>query len=97
MQQESRLKQLRNKAKISQRDLSIATGFAKSTIGNWEIDSSMMSIKDAIKLANYFHVSLEYFVGLDESPNHDTAIKNAIKKIDLDEIADYVIKKVKNN
>lgn len=55
-----RLKELRNEKKISQTKLAQDMGVSSATVSMWEIDLRMPSIDLAIKLSEYFGVSLDY-------------------------------------
>lgn len=57
------LRMLRN---ISQVELASALGVTKQSVSNWENDNIQPSIDILIKLANYFDVSTDYLLGLDQ-------------------------------
>lgn len=58
-----RLKELRNDHKKKQTDLSDLLKISKSTYCCYEQGTCEPSISSLIKLADYYHVSLDYLVG----------------------------------
>ena len=59
-----RLKQLRIEQKMTQKELAKATGLSQSAIAYWETGQRIPSALSVIALAEYFHVSIDYLVGL---------------------------------
>lgn len=60
-----RIKLLREANKLSQVELAKKIGVKKQTISNWENDNIFPSIEMLIKVCNFFHVSSDYMLGLD--------------------------------
>ena len=54
-----RIKELRNKSKLTQTELAKQVGVTKSTIAAYENDSSSPSYEVLIKMANVFKVSID--------------------------------------
>lgn len=64
-----RLKSLRNQNKKTQKELSKELGISPASIIYYEKAQKMPTIDTVIKIANYFHVSLDWLCGLnDELP-----------------------------
>lgn len=62
MEFKERLKQLRKEYNYTQAKLSEKLGYGSSTISNYESGKNQPSIKDLIKLAKVFNVSLDYLL-----------------------------------
>ena len=58
-----RLKELREAKHISQAQLAKAVGVGQSTVGMWESGKSVPEYKTLIKVADYFHVTVDYLTG----------------------------------
>ncbi|WP_288638857.1 helix-turn-helix domain-containing protein [uncultured Lentilactobacillus sp.] len=63
-----RLRKLRTKAGMSQKDLSKAVGCAPSAIGHWEQGIREPKLKTALKIADFFNVTPQYLVGWSDDP-----------------------------
>ncbi|MDE5819121.1 MAG: helix-turn-helix domain-containing protein [Lachnospiraceae bacterium] len=60
------IKQLRMAKNLSQVDLAKAIGVTKQSISNWENNYIQPSIDMLIHLSEYFSVSTDYLLGLDQ-------------------------------
>ncbi len=60
------LKQLRIEAKIGQVELAQKIGVSKGIISLWENGLREPNMSSLIALANYFGVSIDYLVGLED-------------------------------
>ena len=58
-----RLKSIRVKHKVSQAKLAEEMGVAQSTISGWENGVVQKSAEDAVRLADFFDVSVDYLLG----------------------------------
>ena len=63
-----RLKALRLSQNLTLEQLANELGLVKQTIGNWEKGIRTPGLEASIALAEYFHVSLDYLVGLSNEP-----------------------------
>ena len=54
--------ELRDKAKVSDYKVSEVTGITKSTFSDWKSARSNPKIDKLLKIADYFGVSIEYFL-----------------------------------
>ena len=61
-----RIKLLREANKLSQVELAEKLGVKKQTVSNWENDNIFPSVDMLIKVCNFFHVSSDYMLGLDD-------------------------------
>ena len=59
-----RLKELRTEKKLSQMELSVATGISQSAIAKWELGKTDPTAYALITLSNYFNESVDYLLGL---------------------------------
>ena len=59
-----RLKQLREELGLSQEQLSKTIGLSKSTYRTYEIDQALPDAETIRNLAQYFHVSTDYLLGI---------------------------------
>lgn len=71
-----RLKELREQNRLSQQKLSMILNVSQSTISAYEIGERTPDLKTLLIFADYFGVSLDYFVGLSE-------LKQSINQSDL--------------
>ena len=62
----NRIKSLRLKSGLNQKQLGAALNFAQTTISNWENETKELSISHARTLAHYFNVPIGYLVGDDD-------------------------------
>ena len=65
----SRLKELRNDVGLKQSELASVFNVSKTTICQWETSKQEPSLEDIVKISEYFHVSADYLVGLDDDLN----------------------------
>ena len=54
--------ELRDKAKVSDYKVSEVTGITKSSFSDWKSGRSNPKIDKLLKIADYFGVSIEYFL-----------------------------------
>ena len=62
----NRLKQLRKDHGITQMQFAQEFNISKGTIGMWEIGKREPDFETATRIADYFHVSVDYLLGRDE-------------------------------
>lgn len=64
-----RIKNLRFKNNVSQKELSKDLGYKTyTTVSKWESNASLPPGKELTKLAEYFNVTTDYLLGLDDMP-----------------------------
>lgn len=64
--QQNRFKQLREKRKLSQLELGEILGVTQQSVFAWERGDAVPRLQTAIALADYYGVSVDYLLGLDE-------------------------------
>ena len=64
-----RLKELRNKKGISQLRLATELNTTQNTISRYETGEREPGIEELIKIADFFHVSVDYLIGRTDNPN----------------------------
>lgn len=95
-----RLKELREKAGLSQSALAKKLGVVQSTVGMWENGKNKPENARLEALANFFSVSVDYLLGRDESAQPaaqgselDRELTDMIKNLsdgDLQRVKDFV-------
>lgn len=73
-----RLKELRNKKKLTQQDMADFLGISRQGYGKYEDGKSEPDHNTLVKLANYFGVTTDYLLGHDLEVNDDDKRKAAI-------------------
>lgn len=63
-----RLKDLREDHDLSQADIAKILETTRQQVSKWETGTQMMGIDKYIKLAKYYNVSVDYLLGLIDSP-----------------------------
>ena len=64
-----RLKDLREDHDLSQTDVADILGILQSDYSKYELGKHMMGIDKYIKLAQYYNVSIDFIVGLRDTPD----------------------------
>lgn len=78
------IKKLRLLRSLSQVELAKALNVSKQCVSNWENDNILPSIEMLVKIADYFDVSTDYLLGLDDK-----------KSISVDGLSDKSIEIIK--
>ena len=63
-----RLRQLRQSHHLTAEQLGKEFGVSKQTVSRWELGDRLPPLDVATALAEYYNVSLDYLVGLSDSP-----------------------------
>ena len=90
----SRIKQLREDNKISQKEIAKYLNITQSTYSKFELLKANITIEKLNDLANFYHVSLDYLVNISDQPN--IVVKN--KELDKKRIGERlkIIRKEKH-
>lgn len=72
-----RLKMLREKRGLTQTGMSMLLNVSQQTISRIEAGTSKVPIDLAIQAAKYFHVSVDYFLGITDERHNTTVINKA--------------------
>ena len=78
-----KLKELRKKNNITQKDIALKIGITDKTYANYENNKTEPPIETLIKLADYFHITIDELVGREYSNFID---KGLLNNIELDTI-----------
>lgn len=84
-----RIKELRESRGLQQKDLAIDLGVTQPTISGWESGIKVPSAHNTQKIADYFHVSVDYLLGRDEFWSKKNNILTTLNKrnLTLDELS----------
>lgn len=61
---------------VSIADVSRATGISQSVFSNWRKRNSKLSAENAIKIADYFNVTVGFLMGVQEDVHQESYYKN---------------------
>lgn len=64
-----RLKELRKKANLTQKEMGEILGVNQRTYSNYELGDRDMSPETLIKLADFYNVTIDYLLGRTDEPN----------------------------
>ena len=89
----NRIKELREERELRQSDVAAATGIDQRTLSNYETGKTNPDSFAIIKLADFFGVSCDYLLGVNEISVKD---KNALKKElnDIKKRIDHISKSI---
>ena len=62
-----KIKDLREKLDLTQSALAKQLGITRSSVNAWELGNSVPSTQYIVELANIFHVSTDYLLGVEHS------------------------------
>ncbi len=88
-----RLKELREKNKLTQEELGKILNLNKSTISHYENDSRTPDLEKLERFANFYNVDINYIVGLD---NNCSSEKRSVKISDEELELILEMRKIKN-
>ena len=63
-----RLKDIREDHDLTQSDVAKLLGTTRQQVSKWEIGAQMMGVDKYIKLAKYYNISVDYLLGLIDTP-----------------------------
>ncbi len=81
-----KLKELRKIYKYSQEDVANLIDSTNQTISNWENNKTEPCINDLKKLADVFHVSVDYLIDHNPKEKSVSEIKTKLKTLSKDEL-----------
>lgn len=81
-----RLKELRESKHISQQRLAIELNVSQATISKYELGQADPDIPTIVQLAEYFHVSADYLLGINDSKQNisDSRLSDTEKQLVID-------------
>ncbi len=86
-----RLKKLRLQNNISQNALAKQMDLTRATINAWEMGISYPNAQSLILLSNYFNVSVDYILGLDDKQMLDISQLTNDEKRMINEMVNHLI------
>lgn len=90
----NRLVELREKAGLSRQQLADSIGLSRASIEYYEKDKRHPDTEMVIKMAQYFHVTTDYLLGLSITSTHDKSLRDVCNYLSL---PDTVVQKLKEN
>ncbi len=81
----TRLRELMKKAKVTQQDLAASVGTTRQAISQYADGSVQPNIEKLYKIAEFFHVSADYLLGMSDVTSLDADIKSVNKWLGLSE------------
>ncbi len=66
-----RIRELRNEQRITQLKMALDLNMSQNTISRYENGEREPGIAELIRIADYFHVSIDYLVGRSDSREYD--------------------------
>lgn len=90
----NRLVELREKAGLSRQRLADILGVSRASIEYYEKDKRHPDTEMVIKIAQYFHVTTDYLLGLSITSTHDKNLRDVCNYLSL---PDTVVQKLKEN
>ena len=76
-----RLKVLRQQKRLKQSDIATFLHVKQNTISNWENEKTEMGNADAITLADFFGVSVDYLLGREQKTPPDEELSESEKML----------------
>ncbi len=77
-----RIRYLRDKAGMTQTDLSKRLGISRSAVNSWEMSLSMPSIANIVEMSQIFHVNVDYILSSSDKITVDiTDLSNEEREI----------------
>ena len=92
-----KINELRNKNNITQLALAKELGVSRSSVNAWEMGISMPTIDRLIDIAEYFHVSVDYLLGLNDRLTIDISSLNEKEKTMIYNLIEIFINSQKEN
>ena len=76
----TQLRELREKAGLSQKELAEIFDVDRSTVNKWEAGTSFPNVSLLRRIADYFHVTTDYLLGRPEPGRDEAAAENGQKE-----------------
>lgn len=70
-----RIAELRENKGLTQEELSVAIGISRASLSHYEKDRRQPNLETLTRLADIFHVSIDYIIGRRNSPDSESANK----------------------
>lgn len=75
-----KISELRNRQNLTQQALAKSLGVTRSSVNAWEMGISIPSVEKIIDLAEFFHVSVDYLLGVDSTLKVDISKLNETER-----------------
>ena len=85
----TRLKELRERKRLTQSQLAEVLDVSQQAVGKWELDKASPDDKTLIRIANYFGVTTDYLLGYDDKPTYYTDPETAMLAQELKDNPEY--------
>lgn len=76
---ENILKKLREERRKTQKEVAAELGYHTTTYARWEQELHEIKLVDAINIAKYYGVSLDYLAGLKDEKSNEISINQIVK------------------
>ena len=74
----NRIKERRETRHLTQKEAAEALGYHTTTYARWEQEVHQIKLIDAINIAKFYNVSIDYIAELTDNPNPNTPDNNQI-------------------
>lgn len=88
-----RITELRNKYNLTQHALAKELGVSRSSVNAWEMGISTPSVERIIDIAQYFHVSVDYILGLENKISIDISSLSEEAKAAICKVVEIFLEK----
>ena len=78
-----RLKEVREKANMSQKELADKLSVSQSTVGNWESGMREPNFDTIKKIAEFFDVTVDYLLGRTDDPKYSNPLDKELEGVDF--------------
>jgi transcriptional regulator with XRE-family HTH domain len=85
----TRLKELRERKRLTQSQLAEVLDVSQQAVGKWELDKASPDDNTLIRIANYFGVTTDYLLGYDDKPTYYTDPETALLAQELKDNPEY--------
>lgn len=89
--------ELRNKSNLTQYALAKNLGVTRSSVNAWEMGISIPNVERIIDISQFFHVSVDYLLGLDNRLTIDISSLNEKEKTMVYNLIEIFINSQKEN
>ena len=74
----NRIKELREARHLTQKETAEALGYHTTTYARWEQEVHQIKLIDAINIAKFYNVSIDYIAELTDNPSPQNQVENNI-------------------
>ncbi len=74
----NRIKELREARHLTQKEAAEALGYHTTTYARWEQEVHQIKLIDAINIAKFYNVSIDYIAELTDNPSPQNQVENNI-------------------